>query len=135
MSKIKRTEAHMHLLRFGDWPIAVNLERRLQDEQWGPPQFASHLWPTWMGILQREVGEALDEAMKIHFEGGEDDEHTGVPPLRSMNFTALVALRVELVQVAAVAKAISEVVEYRLQQISTESGIATQLRALFGTAS
>jgi NTP pyrophosphatase (non-canonical NTP hydrolase) len=66
-------------------------ERGRQDKKWGLQDHHSIM--TWLAILSEEVGEAAQAALHIHFPGGrltEDD------------------LRLELIQVAAVAVAMVE---------------------------
>lgn len=76
----------------------VVAERWRQDGKWG---VQSHAMPVWMAILMEEVGEAAQEAVKATFAES---------PARRAEHTE--ELRVELVQVAAVAVAIIEQLDY-----------------------
>jgi len=67
-------------------------ERKRQDLKWGEQ---NHPPCEWITILTEEVGEAAEEALNIRF----DYKDGGRP---------LVALRMELIQVAAVAVAFIE---------------------------
>lgn len=117
MSKLRRTDAQTEILKTAPFYQAVTVERRLQDEMWGPPEHAAHSWTTWMAILQREVGEALNEACALHFGRKEDDETGGYYPKATTDLNGLLKLRLELVQVAAVARAITEIVDWRVNAL------------------
>jgi NTP pyrophosphatase (non-canonical NTP hydrolase) len=68
--------------------VEVAAERRRQDAKWGEQNHDPFLYGA---ILTEEVGEAMQAALKMRFEGGSFD-----------------ALRTEVVQVAAVAVAMLE---------------------------
>jgi hypothetical protein len=75
-------------------------ERRTQHAKWGVQR---HSWPEWISILTEEVGEAAERANQAHW-----------PPPRmtdQVRTIALDELRLELIQVAAVAVAILEHIE------------------------
>lgn len=67
----------------------VAAERQRQNEKWGVQR---HEWGDWIAILGEEFGEACQEALRLKFD-------------RS---NRLLALRAELVQVAAVSAQIIE---------------------------
>ena len=75
--------------------LAVHDERRKQNDKWGPQ---NHSPLEWMAILVEEVGEAQKEALEHHWAG----IHYPNDPER------LNRLRMELIQVAAVAVAAVE---------------------------
>ena len=75
--------------------LAVHDERRKQIEKWG---VQNHSPLEWMAILVEEVGEAQKEALEHHWAG----IHYPNDPER------LNRLRMELIQVAAVAVAAVE---------------------------
>ena len=66
----------------------INQERDRQDSKWGKQR---HEWPTWSTILSEESGEVAKAALGIVYGGASIKE-----------------LETELIQVAAVAKAIWE---------------------------
>jgi len=81
-------------------------ERKRQNAKWGAQR---HSWPEWIAILTEEVGEASQETVQEHFHPTGD----------------LLALRTELVHVAAVAVQIVEHVDECLQlrrKIEEEAG-------------
>jgi hypothetical protein len=71
-------------------------EREAQTARWGVQR---HSWPEWLTILTEEVGEAATAANHAYWTPGCEGEDRLTP------------LRVELVQVAAVAVAIIEHIE------------------------
>lgn len=70
----------------------VCVERIKQTKKWGEQ---NHNQVEWMAILTEEVGEAAREALEHHFKYAENPD-------------ALLKLREELIQVAAVAVAMVE---------------------------
>lgn len=97
MSRIQRDELTLSLIDHGSFPRAVDAEMAAQDKHWGPAVFAPHTYTDWMVILGREYGEALEAAGHIHWDGFTDAH--------------LAALRLELIQIAAVAQQIAGVVD------------------------
>lgn len=69
----------------------IEWERRMQDKKWGEQ---NHDPFTWIAILQEEIGEYCQEALHLRFGG-----HKGAK------------LKLECIQVAAVAKAMVECLE------------------------
>lgn len=81
---------------------AVNIERDKQEHKWGMQR---HAWPEWMCILSEEVGEAATLANWLHWPETGDGES---------NEAWLARLRLELIQVAAVAVAMIEQLDEEL---------------------
>lgn len=98
MSRIHRTYEERVTVATGDPIEGIRAERIAQDRHWGDAATKEHTWAEWMLILGREVGEAQQEAGRLQWRGEWGPEDFGV----------LTDLRVELIQVAAVAVAIVE---------------------------
>ncbi len=91
-----------HYLNVATIQEAIRLERQFQDDKWGgKPHDRDHTMAEWALILSREVGEAMDALGAMHWE--RDDKGT---PLERYAHT-----REELIQIAAVAVAIIEVLD------------------------
>jgi hypothetical protein len=83
---------------------AIAEERHYQDQKWGGANHDRKLtFAEWSLILGREVGEAMDAIGRVHWPHDRDPERTYL--------SKLMHLRSELVQVAAVAVAIVEVID------------------------
>jgi NTP pyrophosphatase (non-canonical NTP hydrolase) len=80
----------------------IRSERARQDETWGRQR---HTWPEWMTILTEEIGEAARAANQAHW--ARSDGMTFDEAARD-RLDRMTALRLELVQSAAVAVAIIE---------------------------
>lgn len=77
----------------------VIAERFTQHAKWGVQR---HSWPEWLSILTEEVGEAAQAANVLYWANGASD---------GQRDELTDALRIELIQVAAVAVAILEHIE------------------------
>lgn len=92
---IQRTDEEQRLIRWAEFPAAMAVERAYQDHKWGgAPHDRQHSLAEWALILSREVGEVMHELGRVHWQNGDTSD-----------------LRAELVQVAAVCHAISDVIE------------------------
>jgi hypothetical protein len=91
---MKRTELESASIRDGDFLEAIRVERRYQDRKWGGSTHdREHSIAEWAFILSCEIGEAMI-ALRDALNGGDMRE-----------------FRAELVQVAAVCKAISDQID------------------------
>ena len=102
MSRIERTEGETAVLREGEFQFAVDTEMRCQDRHWGAAIAANHDWITWIFILGQEYTEALDAVGPLTWFKDSPIEVTN---------EKLYALRVELIQMAAVAAQIITVID------------------------
>lgn len=97
MSRIERTPEQIEAMQAGPFDEAVALEMALQDERWGLAVASENSWSQWLLILGREFGEAQCAAGNVIWDGMTRDH--------------LRELRLELVQIAAVAAQIAKVVD------------------------
>ena len=109
MSRINRTPEQIETLQTGEFFPAVLLEMALQDGHWGPALESTHSWNRWVDILEEEYAEGLNDARLIAAALRDDPDTDVAPRLR--------ALRLELVQVAAVAAQIAAVIEEQMKAL------------------
>jgi len=84
----------------------IKKERERQDEKWGEQ---NHNLVEWSAILAEEFGEASKEALEYHFASQE--LNPSLPENRKVFRNKLKALRIELIQTAAVAVSFIESIE------------------------
>lgn len=89
----------------------VKSERLRQNEKWG---IQDHNAVEWIAILTEEVGEASKEAVDFHFGNGEDNPKDEVSD--KIQQMRIERLRLELVQVAAVAVQAVESIDRQLKK-------------------
>lgn len=87
----------------------VKAERQRQNEKWG---IQDHNAVEWIAILTEEVGEASKEAVDFHFCNGEINPKE--IPLMETQKERIERLRLELIQVAAVAVQAVESIDRQL---------------------
>jgi hypothetical protein len=100
----------------GTFADAVGFERRRQDEKWGRQR---HPWAGWAAILGEEYGECCQEIVQLTFQ--EPYGHEDILPLSS--------LRMELVQLAAVACAMIEQLDEHIDTAYAEGRVKGAERA------
>lgn len=88
---------YLHLMEGGPFLEAVQAEMEGQSNLWGDPSHRGHTMEQWALILGREYGEALDEFGEVLWERRGKGK-----------ISALIDLRSELIQLAAVAGSIVE---------------------------